>query len=109
MSHPTSRASIITMVSIITVVGLVLAVFVFVTFRAKERDEAARKPSVLYVVDDVKSTIENSRTRWFVECEDVAAPDDDARERHVWVSDAQRRKLRKGDPCPLGEAVKPQR
>jgi signal transduction histidine kinase len=107
--QPTSRTSIIVAVSILAVVAIALVIFVWSVFRAKERREAPRVKSVIYVVDDIRSTVDNQRTRWFVECKDAASPDDVGRERHVWISAAQREIVRRGDPCPLGEGIKPNR
>lgn len=104
MSKPTSRAAIIAVIAGIVVVSIVLAVVVSWIFRQPQN--ATPVHNAIYVVDDIKSTVQNRKTRWFVECEDTAAPQDDSRERHVWISDAQRKVLRKGEPCPLGEGVK---
>jgi hypothetical protein len=104
VSKPTSRAAIIAVISVFVIASIVLAVVVSWIFRKPQNATPVR--SAVYVVDDVKSTVQNRRTRWFVECEDSAAPQDDSRERHVWISEAQRKVLLKGDPCPLGEGVK---
>jgi len=90
------------------VVILVIAVAAFIVVRMIYHPSAATPTTspqgpTTWVADDLKATGTGPSKRWYVECEDAAAPDDNEREIHVWVTDAQRKAHYKGARCPVGD------